>query len=58
MLSIKRINLAKHRLTKALDDYNDFYIADRDETKMLIESAKTFYDAIEDYLNTRFNESE
>jgi uncharacterized protein (UPF0332 family) len=41
-----------------LSDYDDFYIANRTETKALVESAKVFYDAIESYLNTRFDESE
>jgi len=38
-------------------DYDDFYIADKTETQEQVESAKIFYDAVEEYLNHCFEEA-
>lgn len=35
-------------------DYDDFYIAVRDETKRLIENTKYILDKIEDYMNKKY----
>ena len=48
--------ISKASRIRNASDYDDFYIANKAETKEQVESAKVFYDAVESYLNSRYNE--
>ena len=50
--------IAKAGTIRNLSDYEDFYIANKTETKAQVESAKIFYEAVGNYLTKQFCESE
>ena len=49
-------HIAKASIVRNESDYNDFYVVNKAETQQQVESAKTVYDSVSEYINQRFSE--
>lgn len=50
--------IARASMIRNSSDYDDFYVADKEETLTQIGAAKSFYDAVQEYINALIAESE